>query len=112
MNRPSRFDEIIKIGMPSAAARKVFIQAKVPRLNDAEAEAELTQWVKGTEELSVAHIREVIISVECLGNELDRTIKRLRKMNNITVKSTDADTKQGIGFAPSKSPEDEDHDFS
>jgi len=103
VNRPSRFDEIIKIGMPSAAARAVFITNKVPRLKpylseDGTVTGELKKWVDGTKDLSIAHIREVIIAVECLDNNLDVTIKRIIKMNSIKV-SSENDKKSGVGFA-------------
>jgi ATP-dependent 26S proteasome regulatory subunit len=92
VNRPSRFDEIIKIGMPSAAARAQYIAAKVPRLEGTE---ELAKWVEGSDNLSIAHIREIIISVECLGNALDTTLARIRKMNNVRVSS---ESGSGAGF--------------
>jgi SpoVK/Ycf46/Vps4 family AAA+-type ATPase len=93
VNRPSRFDEIIKIGMPSPAARRQYLLAKVPRLEGNE--AELENWVKGSAELSIAHLREIIISVECLGNPLDQTLARIRKMNGQRVSSEQG---TGAGF--------------
>jgi AAA+ superfamily predicted ATPase len=96
VNRPSRFDEIIKIDMPSEEARKVYITHKVPRLLEPSAEAELKTWVEGTKKLSIAHIREVIISVECLGNELAPTLKRIIKMNDIKLNSENDG--KGAGF--------------
>jgi AAA+ superfamily predicted ATPase len=97
VNRPSRFDEIIKIGMPSAAARELYIKYKVPRLALPENEPELVKWVKGTDNMSIAHIREVIISIECLGNPVDSTLDRLRKMNN-TKPSSAQESDKSFGF--------------
>jgi len=63
INRPSRFDEIIKIGMPTAAAREFYLINKNPRL---ESEPhELDEWVEYSKGFSVAHLKELIISVEC-----------------------------------------------
>lgn len=107
VNRPSRFDEIIKIGMPSAAARGQYITAKVTRLVTEEAAAELKLWIDGTKDLSVAHIREVIISVECLGNPLDLTIKRIIKMNAIKVTSENDKKGGGVGFMTNFGDDDE-----
>jgi len=98
VNRPSRFDEIIKIGMPSEAARKQYISAKVPRLAEPNAEKELNKWALETKGLSIAHIREVIIAVECLGNDLDDTITRIIKMNSIKVTSENDKKAGGPGF--------------
>lgn len=107
VNRPSRFDEIIKIGMPSAAARAQYIVAKAPRLGEAGAETELRKWVDGTKDLSIAHIREVVIAVECLDNDLDVTIKRIIKMNSIKI-SSDQDKKGGGAGFTSNMTSDED----
>lgn len=96
VNRPSRFDEIIKIGMPTAAAREQYIVAKVPRL--VTEQDELKKWVDGTKDLSIAHIREVIIAVECLGNTLDKTIARIIKMNSIKLSSDNDKRAGGPGF--------------
>jgi SpoVK/Ycf46/Vps4 family AAA+-type ATPase len=96
VNRPSRFDEIIKIGMPSAAAREQYIVSKVPRL--AEAVEELKVWVDGSDNMSIAHIREIIIAVECLGNAVEPTLARIKKMNQVKPSSTQESDKQ-FGFA-------------
>lgn len=92
VNRPSRFDEVIKIGMPTAAARKVYLERKNPKLDPEQ----LAYWVKHTDGFSVAHLRELIVSVECLGNDVDATIKRLKIMNE--KKSSSADFERKLGF--------------
>lgn len=80
VNRPSRFDEIIKIDMPSAEARSVYFRA---RLNKIElSDGKLAGWVKDTEGLSIAHLKEIVVAVYCLGREYGETLTRLRKMRN------------------------------
>lgn len=80
VNRPSRFDEIIKIGMPSAEARSVYFRA---RLNKMElSDGKLAEWVKDTEGLSIAHLKEIVVAVYCLGREYAETLKRLKSMRN------------------------------
>jgi hypothetical protein len=74
VNRPSRFDEIIKVGMPSAAARSVYLKS---RLKD---DPRIEQWVGDTEGFSVAHLRELVVAVCCLGRTYQETIDRLRSM--------------------------------
>jgi AAA+ superfamily predicted ATPase len=98
VNRPSRFDEIIKIGMPSAAAREQYIKYKVPRLAKDEHAEELAKWIAGSDNMSIAHIREIIISIECLGNSVDQTLARIRKMNQTKPSSTqESDKSFGFG---------------
>lgn len=76
VDRPSRFDTIEYIGMPSSAARKVYLHAKEPSLDDGE----LREWVAKTEGFSVAHLRELIILVRCFGRPLSAAIARLEAM--------------------------------
>jgi len=75
INRPSRFDERVKIGMPSAAARMVYLRkacagAKVP----------LERWCDETEGLSIAHLRELVVAVVCLEQDYEQVLQRLRGM--------------------------------
>ena len=75
VNRPSRFDERIKIGMPSGAARMMYLK-KVVR----DAEVPIQQWCEDTEGLSIAHLRELAVAVICLGQDYRETVERLRAM--------------------------------
>lgn len=81
VNRPSRFDEVIKIGMPSDEARKIYI---LSRLSEAQlfelALPELSHWIKDTKDMSIAHLRELIVAVTCLGRDYKETIARLQAM--------------------------------
>jgi hypothetical protein len=92
VNRPSRFDEIIKISMPSIEARRFYLRSRVTleELNDEE----LEKWVIETNELSIAHLKELVIAIFCLGRTYGETIIRLKKMKTIP-KSSDINT---VGF--------------
>jgi SpoVK/Ycf46/Vps4 family AAA+-type ATPase len=76
VDRPSRFDTIEYIGMPSPAARKVYISTKEPSIGGDE----LNDWVGRTEGFSVAHLRELIILVKCFNRTLEYAIGRLERM--------------------------------
>jgi len=91
VNRPSRFDELIKIGMPRDPARAVFLKAKNPRLGETENEAELSHWVELSKGFSIAHLKEFIISVECFGRTVEDTAERLTKMTNTKASSSDGE---------------------
>lgn len=82
INRPSRFDEIMKIGMPSADAREYYLGNKNPRLADDP--EELAEWVDLTEDFSIAHLKEMIISVEGFGKTVQQAHSRLRAMMDAT----------------------------
>lgn len=88
VNRPSRFDIVKLVAMPNAEARRLFLSKKARNLKDNP--AELDKWVKGTEGFSIAHLKELIISVEIFEADVEYAIKRLRKMIDTSPKSTDA----------------------
>ena len=76
VDRPSRFDIVRWIGMPSAAARRIYLKAKDPSLGCDE----LEKWVACTEGFSIAHLRELVILVSCFGRSLVDAIARLDSM--------------------------------
>lgn len=51
---------------------------------------EIDLWVKESNQFSIAHLKELIVSVEVFEVSLDHAIKRLRKMMDFPPKSTDA----------------------
>jgi hypothetical protein len=91
INRPSRFDKVVKIGLPNAAARKMYLEAKVK-----ETVHDGVDLVKETNDLSIAHIKELIVNVWCQGNDVRSTLKRLQTMKR-TPKSDDSNGPLGIG---------------
>jgi SpoVK/Ycf46/Vps4 family AAA+-type ATPase len=95
VNRPSRFDIVKLIGMPNAEAREMYLSRKNKRLVDNP--AELAQWVKESDQFSIAHLKELIVSVEVFEVSLDHAIKRLRKMMDFHPKSDDANTAKRAG---------------
>lgn len=95
IDRPSRFDEVIHVPFPSAKARRQFLSTKEPSLTPEE----LDEWVPRTKGFSIAHLKEIIISVRCYGRKLDDVIARMDKMNKRDLNSNDArGGKTGIGF--------------
>lgn len=76
--RPSRIDEIIHVGEPSAIAREEYLGTLLKEFGLEN--ANLDEWVTKTEGLLIAHLREAVIAVAVLGRPLDETITRLRGM--------------------------------
>lgn len=95
VNRPSRFDRIVLIDMPNAEARKLYLEDR------GLDKAEVKEWVKLTEGFSIAHMKEMIVGVKCLGQPVDSVANRLRRMFN-KVKSGGKD----IGFGDRKTDEE------
>lgn len=93
VNRPSRFDEIIEIPMPTAEARRAYLEKK---LLPADLIAlDLERWVRDSEGFSVAHLRELYVSVLCLGRDYEEVIERLKVMQKVKFREFG---KEDIGF--------------
>lgn len=75
-NRPSRFDRVFHVGLPSAEARRTYLLAK------GIDEADIFRWIRCTEGFSVAHMKALVIDVQCFGYDLETSARHLRSMNN------------------------------
>jgi SpoVK/Ycf46/Vps4 family AAA+-type ATPase len=95
VSRPRRFDRIIKIEAPTAGMRETYLKKKLPEL---AGNGELGLWVKLTDGLSFAALAELVISVACLGNNLEDTIKLLRQLDDQHPSSKEFDRPGGMGF--------------
>lgn len=95
VSRPRRFDRIIKIEAPTADMRETYLSRKLP---DLVHNGQLTHWVDLTEGLSFAALAELVISVACLGNNLEETVKLLRVLEDQHPSSKEFDRPSTIGF--------------
>lgn len=91
-NRPSRFDKVIKIDLPSTEARYVYFKSRNLPLTDKE----LRMWAEKTEKLSIAHLKEIIIGVYCFNNTFEKQLEVIRLMGK-RVSSEDNEQKLGFG---------------
>src|SRR5271156_5568063 len=94
INRPSRFDEVILVDMPSAKARFRYLKHV---LKDTIPDAEIQTWVDATDKLSIAHLRELIVATQCLGRPYEEVINRLRRMK-IRPNSDKRGKDENVGF--------------
>lgn len=92
-DRPSRFDTVKYIGMPSPAARRVYLSTKEPSLTTKELDA----WVECSDGFSVAHLRELIILTRCFGHDLKHAVARLDSMR-LRVSSEQAPDRPKFGI--------------
>lgn len=100
INRPSRFDIVKKIGMPSADARRVYLSTKNKRIAKKGQEHELERWIAESKDFSIAHLKELIISVEVFGQTLTEAGTRLRKMGE---QLSSAKSETAFGFTSDSS---------
>lgn len=97
INRPSRFDKRIKIGFPCSAARKMYLEHLLTKTEIKEKAIDINKWVEDTEEFSLAHLKELVVSVVILDNNYEEAIKTLKKMKEIVLTSEEDDKKIGFG---------------
>ncbi|WP_266032698.1 AAA family ATPase [Brucella intermedia] len=73
-NRPSRFDLVITIALPTAVARDAFLKAKEPNMTDERRKA----IVDKTEGYSIAHLKELLLMTEVYEVDLEAADARIR----------------------------------
>lgn len=98
INRPSRFDIVMKIDLPSEAARRYYLQRVNPKfhkLNSDILKADFEKWVSDTKGFSVAHLKDLIVSVEIMGAPYLDSVSRLKKMSKHLSSS---DNVNNLGF--------------
>lgn len=99
LNRPSRFDERIKVGMPSAQARaRYFYKMAVDDDGKSLDEETIARWTQETEGLSIAHLRELIAAVLCLDQNYSDVLARLKSMQVAPKETTGYGADGSLGF--------------
>jgi len=98
INRPSRFDRISLIGMPTAKDRKLYLSKKAKNLS----KEDLTKWVDDTDNWTLAHLKELIAAVEIYGLSYSDTVDRIGQMRSRKAHSDDYTKslrgKKNLGF--------------
>lgn len=86
-SRPRRFDLVLRIDAADARSRDAYLARKLV----GQPAAERARWVELTEGLPFAALAELVISVECLGNDLEES--------DALLKSLDAQTPSRLAFS-------------
>jgi hypothetical protein len=100
VDRPSRFDTVEYVGMPSAEARRMYLERKEPSLSTAV----LDEMVDATEGLSVAHLREMIILTQCFGRSVAEAATRLNAAKHKMPHSDKNPDQRNMGFSFAQGP--------
>lgn len=85
ISRPRRFDRIVRIDAPDDKLRTAFFDRKLPD----QSPEERARWVALTKDLPFSHLSEIVISVKCMGNDLEETIVRLQRMDTNSPSSNE-----------------------
>lgn len=94
VDRPGRFDRIAYVGMPSEDARRAYLTAKAPDLDEVTHE----RWVRASDGWSIGHLRELIVATQALGDGDAETIDRLTEMREQMASSERAPDAKRAGF--------------
>ena len=92
-NRPSRFDRRYEVEMPTAEVREAYLRNKLTKEDIKK--VNITEWIEKSEGMSLAHMRELVISVMTLDNTFDETIERL---NGFKIKPRIKSKDKKVGF--------------
>lgn len=95
VDRPSRFDTVEYVGMPSPEARYVYLRHKEPDLP----EDAILEMVAVSHDFSIAHLRELIILTQCFGRTIEEAAKRLTAHKRRKPSSERAPDAPPTGFA-------------
>jgi ATPase family associated with various cellular activities (AAA) len=98
INRPSRFDRRVHVGMPTTESRRDYLRQATSSALTAE---QLDLWAKDSDGLSIAHLRELVAAVYCLEQPYGEVIERLQEMAKM-VKSDPDFKKTAMGFNKGK----------
>jgi SpoVK/Ycf46/Vps4 family AAA+-type ATPase len=98
LNRPSRFDKRFKMAHPGTKSREIYFNHLVDQETMQKYNINLKKWVQDTENMSIAHLKELFVNVCILGNDYNDAIKLLRDMNEERPSSKDDVEKASIGF--------------
>lgn len=93
VDRPSRFDTIRYIGMPTAEARRMYFNVKAPEVKNVE------EYVASSEGYSIAHLRELVILTQCFELSLKDACARLNKTRKERPSSERQPGAPKLGFA-------------
>jgi len=86
--RPGRFDQHVHVDYPPLAGRLAYLKKKLEGLEQATVIQRLAEMTNG---FSFGHLRELVIAGYAFQEDLDATIKRLRKIGNHTLRESARD---------------------
>jgi AAA+ superfamily predicted ATPase len=97
LNRPSRFDKRFKMDHPKRNSRKAYFDHLIDEDTKKEYQIDIEKWVEDTDDMSIAHLKELFIAVCILGNSYEESIETLKSMMEYIPRS-DEDNIGKIGF--------------
>lgn len=81
-NRPSRFDLRIRVGQPDSSTRLHYLKSKFSEM-EYEPKIPINDWGKASEGMSLAHLKELIVSVAIMNKDFKETVTLLKEMAKV-----------------------------
>ena len=91
--RPSRFDRVEVIEAPSAEVRRAYLTERLPDLSADEVD----NWIALSDGFSIAHLKELVLAVRCLGVDLNKAAERI-KAGLTARQSSESFRRAQVGF--------------
>lgn len=98
VNRPSRFDLRIKVGLPNDECRRFYLE-HLFRNHDEEVNVDIDKWVSDTDEFTISHIKALFTAVIILQNDYETTLSEIKQMISESLSSKDDKPQRSFGFA-------------
>ncbi len=93
-NRPSRFDRRYHIDLPSPEVREAYLRHKISEKDLSDEEIKI--WVQETAGMSLAHLKELVVSVIAMGNSFEHSINLLKGLKE--KPKTGSKTSKKVGY--------------
>lgn len=94
LNRPSRFDKRFKVGYPTEESRAIYLQHIAERAGQT---VPVRAWAVDTEGFSFAHLKELFVAVNILGDDYGAALETLRSMRE-RISSEQDGGRAAMGF--------------
>lgn len=93
VNRPRRFDRVIKVGKIDERMRRAYFTQKL-----AIDGSDVERYVGASEGFSFAAMAELVISTKCLDLDFDTVVEKLDSLKDFKPDSEDDEEKKRMGF--------------
>lgn len=75
--RPGRISTLIEVDYPTTEARRFYLEQKIGHETSTQ---RITEWAKATEGFSIDELKETVLAVQCLGEDLRDIIQRVKNV--------------------------------
>jgi len=108
INRPSRFDKRIEVGPLTRENRRLYFEflLKNGEQTADDANIDMDRWVDDTDNMSIAHLKELFSAVIILGDTYPEALEVLKSMSSVELDSEDFEknSKPAVGFGRGRVP--------